>query len=104
MKKILIDERAQKELSKFSLKVQEAFGKRFTVLSEEGKLDFPEARKLTKDLFEVRIKVGGAYRGIYFYGSDDYIVILHCFQKKSQKTPPNSVKLAERRLKDYDTN
>ncbi len=37
MKKILIDERAQKELSKFSLKVQEAFGKRFIVFKRNHK-------------------------------------------------------------------
>lgn len=68
-KKIYIDDKAEKELVRFSEIVQEEFEKRFEVLRSEGKLEFPEARKITKNLFEIRIKFQGAYRGFYAYVS-----------------------------------
>ena len=103
MKKIVrVDYRAEKELLCFSKSVQLEFKSSFRVLEIKGKLDFPEARKLNGDLYEVRINVSGAYRGFYAYLKDDYIIILHLFRKKSQRTPIKNLKLAEKRLKQYE--
>lgn len=101
-KQIVIDERAEKELRKFSLEVQGEFEKRLDYLREYGKLEFPEARKVSKDLFEIRDKLKGEYRGFYGYGSAKYIVILHVFRKKTRRTPLKNLKVAERRLKEYE--
>lgn len=100
-KKVIIDERADKELSKFSEKVREEFEKRFTFLRIEGKLEFPEARKVTRELFEVRIKFEGEYRSFYSYIGKDYVIVLHAFRKKTQRTPLKNLEIAERRLKEY---
>ena len=74
----------------------------FKILEIEGKLDFPSARKVSKDVFEIRFKLKGEYRGFYAYIGKLDIVILHFFRKKTQKTPIKDLELARRRLKLYE--
>jgi len=50
---------------------------------------------------EIRIRdVDGAFRVIYVAKLADAIYVLHCFQKKTQKTSPEDIALASRRYKD----
>ena len=100
-KEVFYDRNALKELKGFSIDVQREFQVYITILAVEGKLEFPEARKVTRELFEIRVTQGGAYRGFYAYVKGQHIVILHFFQKKTQKTPPTNIKLAQQRLKKY---
>lgn len=101
-KEIFYDKNALKELREFSNEVQKEFQAYIAILASEGKLEFPEARKITKKLFEIRIAQEGAYRGFYAYLAEQYIVILHLFQKKTQKTPLKNIKVAQQRLKKYE--
>ena len=101
-KEILYDKNALKELREFREEVQEEFQAYIKTLRQEGKLEFPEARKITKHLFEIRVIHEGIYRAFYAYAMKDSIVLLHFFQKKTQKTPLKNVKLAQQRLKQYD--
>lgn len=101
-KNIFVDKNAEKELRDFSEGVQLAFEAYFEILKFEGKLDFPQARKISKDLFELRIKVQGEYRGFYAYVGKLDIIVLHFFRKKTQKTPIKDLELAQRRLKQYE--
>jgi len=89
-------------LRKFGEEVQLEFEAYFKILELEGKLDFPHAKKISRDLFEIRIKVQGKYRSIYAYIGKLDIVILHFFRKKTQKTPTKDLKLAQRRLRLYE--
>lgn len=66
-KQIFIDKNANNELGEFSEEVQLEFKAYFKILEAEGKLDYPHAKKLSKDLFEIRIKMNGEYRGFYAY-------------------------------------
>ena len=103
MKKLIkIDKRAEEELDTFSEKVQIKFRGLIDVLMSEGRLEYPDGKKLGKNLFEIRIKVGGIYRGLYAYLVGDVIIILHFFNKKSQKTPSKDISVSERRLKEYE--
>lgn len=101
-KKIFLDKNAQKELREFSEEVQLEFEGYFKILELEGRLDFPQARKLTKDIFEIRVKLKGEYRGFYAYIGKLDVVVLHFFGKKTQKTPIKNLKIAQRRLKLYE--
>ncbi len=101
-KNIFVDKNAEKELREFSEEVQLEFEAYFKILEIEGKLDFPQAKKITKDLFEIKIKLKGEYRGFYAYVGKLNIVILHFFRKKTQKTPIQDLELAQRRLKQYE--
>lgn len=101
-KEIFYDKNALKELREFNNDVQKEFQAYITILTSEGKLEFPEARKVTKRLFEIRVIREGIYRGFYAYVGKDYIVLLHFFQKKTQKTPLKSINIAKQRLQRYD--
>lgn len=101
-KHIFLDKNAQKELRKFSKEVQLEFEAYFKILEIEGKLEFPSAKKVTEDIFEIRIKLKGEYRGFYVYIGKLDIVILHFFRKKTQKTPVKDLEIAQRRFKQYD--
>jgi len=50
---------------------------------------------------EIRIRdADGAFRVIYVAKFEDAIYVLHCFQKKTQKTNPADIALASRRYKE----
>ena len=101
-KKVIIDERTKTEIHRFPYSVQLSFEGYFNILAEEGRLEYPDAKKVRKGLFEIRIKSEGEYRGLYAYVEKQFIVILHAFRKKTQKIPIKSLKVAERRLKEYE--
>jgi len=49
---------------------------------------------------EIRMATGaGAFRVIYVQVVRETVHVLHCFQKKSQRTPKPDIDLARRRLK-----
>lgn len=41
----------------------------------------------------------GIYRAIYFLAGAGSIWLLHAFQKKTQKTPPQNIEVAKERLR-----
>jgi len=50
---------------------------------------------------EIRVRQDdGAFRVIYVAKFEDTIYVLHCFQKKSQRTSKADIDLATRRFKD----
>ena len=50
---------------------------------------------------EIRIRdADGAFRVIYVAKFEDAIYVLHCFQKKTQKTSDGDKDLAKRRYKE----
>lgn len=102
-KNVYLDKNAEKEFLGFSEEVQLMFKAYFEVLKFEGKLDFPQAKKINKDLFEMRVKLQGEYRGFYAYIDKFDIIVLHFFRKKTQKTPIKDLDLAQRRLKQYES-
>jgi phage-related protein len=53
-------------------------------------------------LYEVRVRVDrNAYRIIYFLHTGQQFVLLHGFQKKTQKTPSKELKLAKKYLEEF---
>ena len=101
-KNVFLDKHAENELREFGEEVQLEFEAYFKCLGLEGKLDFPHAKKIGRDLLEIRIKLQGEYRCFYAYIGKLDIIILHFFRKKTQKTPIKDLKLAQRRLKLYE--
>ncbi|OGV93220.1 hypothetical protein A3B57_02235 [Microgenomates group bacterium RIFCSPLOWO2_01_FULL_47_10] len=103
MKKVVIlDPQADKEFCKLEDDVQDEFLSLIKMLTENGKLEYPDGKKIDKQLFEARVKIKNIYRGFYAYIRNNQIVILHLFQKKTQKTPLRNLKLAHKRLKIYE--
>lgn len=102
MKKIIIyDKNALKELRVFNQEVQDDFDGLVRILRQEGRLSYPNAKKITKELFEIRVPHKEIYRGFYAYIWKEHIVILHFFKKKTQKIPQREIKTALNRLHNY---
>lgn len=57
----------------------------------------PHCKKLTSDIFELRIRGKEEVRILYSTRKGD-IYLLHAFKKKSQKTPAKEIKIAEQRM------
>jgi len=61
-------------------------------------LGMPLIRKLDRALWEVRSQLPQGIARIIFTVDSSTMVLLHGFIKKSQKTPPNELQTAYRRL------
>lgn len=66
-------------------------------------LGMPHTRALRDGLFEVRAKgQDGIGRVIYCMQIGKRIVVLHCFMKKTAKTPIKEMQIALKRLKEIE--
>jgi phage-related protein len=101
-KTVYLDSKAKKSLDKLPQNVREEFYARFLILQLEGKLEMPYAKKINKQLFEIRVKIDNIYRGFYAYTGINQVIILHIFNKKTQKTPLKEILLATKRLTAYE--
>lgn len=64
----------------------------------------PHAKKLTgAPLWELRILGSDSIRILYVTITGRIFLLLHGFKKKKQKTPPKEIKVAEERLKEYES-
>lgn len=61
------------------------------------KLCMPHSKKMSRDLYELRIR-GKIEVRIFYTFKNNQIYLLHAFQKKSQKTPRRELEVAESRL------
>ncbi|HRP33001.1 MAG TPA: type II toxin-antitoxin system RelE/ParE family toxin [Agriterribacter sp.] len=53
-------------------------------------------------IYAIRIEYeGNIYRVLWFYDKGNIIVLVNSFQKKTQKTPPREITLAEKLKKQY---
>jgi phage-related protein len=64
-------------------------------------LGMPLIRKLESGLWEVRTQFQSGIARTLFTVDENQMVLLHGFIKKTQKTPPNELQTARRRLKIY---
>ena len=102
MKKLVeIDPNASRELQEFSKEIQARFLALFRILEKEGLLKEPFAKRLSDNLFEIRVKLKGQWRALYAYIGRSRIIILSAFNKKTQRTPIRELEKAEKRLRRY---
>ncbi len=63
--------------------------------------DWKPMPSVGKGVREVRIRdEAGAFRVIYLTKLEDAVYVLHCFQKKTQKTAASDIELARNRYKE----
>lgn len=63
----------------------------------------PHVKPLRDKLWEIRMSgKDGIARAIYILATRRRIVILHAFVKKTEKTPPNAIRLALARAKEIE--
>ena len=57
----------------------------------------------TDDIWEARVDSGSdTFRILGFLEKGNFVVLTNAFAKKTNRTPPNEVRLAEQRKKDYE--
>jgi phage-related protein len=64
-------------------------------------LGMPLIRKIQKDLWEVRTTLNSGIARVFFTVDGEYMILLHGFIKKSQKTPEHELKTALVRFGHY---
>lgn len=65
-------------------------------------LGMPLVRKMAPGLWEIRSSLAGRIARILFTVSEQQVVLLHGFIKKSQKTPVADMEVAIRRLRQLN--
>ena len=56
----------------------------------------------TDDIWEIRIQFGGdIFRLLGFFENETLVILTNGFAKKTQKTPPSEIELAESRKREY---
>ena len=64
-------------------------------------LDFKPMPTIGKGVLEIRIKdEAGQFRVIYIAKLKEAVYVLHCFQKKTQKTAQKDIDLSNKRLRE----
>lgn len=73
------------------------------LLEEKGyQLREPYSKAIDDGIFELRCKIGtNATRVLYFFYYERKIVLTNGFVKKTQKTPPEEIKLSKERRADF---
>lgn len=65
---------------------------------------YPHVKKLTgTSLWELRILGADSIRVLYITITGKIFLLLHGFKKKKQKSPHKEIKIAEERLKEYQS-
>jgi phage-related protein len=74
-------------------------GEDLQTLQYRWPLGMPLVRSLGKGLWELRTKLPTRISRIIFVVQGGYIILLHGFIKKTEKTPPREIAIAQERLK-----
>ena len=86
------------------VKVKARFAQIFDLLQDKGtSVGMPYVRPIVNTkLYEIRVEQStNIYRIFYFAYTGRRFILLHGFQKKTQKTPKKEIELAERRGKEF---
>ena len=73
------------------------------LLEEKGPaLRYPYSSSLNDGIFELRCQFGNNItRALYFFYVGHHIVVTNGFVKKTQRTPPDEIRLAKERRKEW---
>lgn len=98
------------DVERFVLKLQPTLQARYFRLTDlmlefGSNLGMPHSRTMSDGLFGLRVKgQEGIARVLYCTLVGKRIVMLHCFVKKSQKTPPKELRIARKRMAEVKEN
>ena len=91
---------AVKQVQKFIAKQPDICQAEYLAIIERLELDGflvePYAKKIDKDLFEIRVRRGKQVRVFYYYDIDNFIIGIHAFVKKTRTTPIREIKQAHK--------
>ena len=91
---------SREDLQDFPRDVRRAIGLELTRV-QEGRmpLDFKPMPAIGQGVYEIRVRLQGAWRVLYVTKFEDAVWVLHAFQKKTQQTAKGDIELAQKRYK-----
>jgi phage-related protein len=91
---------SRQDIRLFSPAVLDALGKQLlTVQRGQIPSDFKPMPSIGKGVYEIRVRLGGAWRLIYVAKLEPAIYVRHVFQKKTPQTSTNDIELAKKRYR-----
>ncbi|KWH47953.1 type II toxin-antitoxin system RelE/ParE family toxin [Burkholderia stagnalis] len=78
---------------------RKAIGEEITTVQFGWPLGMPLVRKMSRDLWEIRVTLPTRIARVFFTVVGDAMVLLHGFIKRSPTTPPDDLDVARSRLK-----
>jgi len=104
LRPVRLHPKARDILSSFPIEVKRVLGSAIFDLQKGAKLKMPLSRPITSvgsGVAALRIRDRfGVYRVFYFARLTDSILVFHAFQKKTEKTPNDEIRLGQKRLKE----
>jgi phage-related protein len=104
IKRIVFHPKAREAIREFPDQIKDEFGQALFLLQQGFKLSMPLARampSIAKGVEELRIKGRDATcRALYLARSDEGILVIHVFKKKTQKTSPLDIAVGRKRLQE----
>jgi phage-related protein len=79
---------------------KKTIGENIKAIELSWPVGLPLVRKLDTDLWEIRSQLTGRIARVFFTVWGNYMVLLHGFIKKAQKTPQDEIDLAKKRCND----
>ncbi len=100
---LFVNEAAERELLSLGADLKAKFLHITEMIQEFGphQIGLPHIRPLENKMWEIRMKGKDKIaRSIYVLASQKRLVILHTFEKKTQKTPNRALETAKSRMKE----
>ena len=72
------------------------------VVQKTFPLGLPLVRKMGNNLWEIRSTISQGIVRIFFTIENNFLILLHGFVKKTQKTPEQELAVAATRLKEFE--
>lgn len=99
MEVYFFDDKIERFIDSHDVGTQTKIGRTIGLLEKYGhQIGPPHSKKVSRDLFEIRIR-GNIEVRIFYAFHKQKIILLHGFVKKSQKTPRNELEIAVSKLK-----
>ncbi len=100
---VFFNEQVQASLDEFPLDIRASFQRIVELIQSHGleRVREPYVKHLEGPLWEMRMKgKGGIARAIYVTAVGKRVVVVHVFEKKTQKTPRREIITALKRAKE----
>jgi phage-related protein len=91
---------SREDLREFPTAIRIAIGRELREV-QKGSMpsDFKPMPTVGKGVYEIRVHLDGAWRAMYVAKFEEAVYVLHVFEKKTQHTPKDDLKLAAQRYR-----
>jgi phage-related protein len=99
----ILDRRVEKELDSLAADVRQRFLRISELIEKHGRaaMHEPHVKHLEGKLWEMRMKGrDGIARAVFVTAVGERVVVVHAFEKKTQRTPLRALEIARQRAKE----